>query len=125
MFKEIGFIQTVPLSQYLKEYRNLIPDLRSDALFVSKRCQSSLTARSIEKVMQKYVLKAKMGGKGYTPHKLRHTTGTMLAKDGEDLLVIKNILGHEPSDTTKIYTHLGQEDISAAIQRSSLGSLER
>ena len=66
-----------------------------------------------------------MAGKGYTPHKLRHTTGTMLAKDGEDLLVIQNILGHESTDTTKIYTHLGQEDISAAIRRSSLGSLER
>jgi len=111
------------IKRYLDEYRCLISNLETDALFVSKRYRGSLTARSVQKAMEKYVLSAKMGGKGYTPHKLRHTTGTTLAKDGADLLVIQSILGHENPATTEVYTHLGDEDVAKAVRESSLGQL--
>lgn len=111
------------IRRYLEEYRDLIPGLETDALFVSKRYRTGITARSVQKSMQKYVLQAELGGKGYSPHKLRHTTGTTLAKDGADLLVIQSILGHENPATTEIYTHLGSEDIANAISGSSLSQL--
>ena len=73
--------------------------------------------------MQKHVIAAGIGGMGYTPHKLRHTTATILAKDGVDLLTIQQILGHESPTTTQIYTHLGGEDLERAISQSSLTAL--
>lgn len=109
------------IRKYLEEYRDLLQGLETDALFVSKRYMDRITTRSVQKSMQKHTINAKLGGKGYTPHKLRHTTGTTLAKDGVDLLVIQQVLGHENPATTEIYTHLGQEDVAKAVRDSSLG----
>lgn len=113
------------IRRYLEEYRDLIPegDLLSPALFTSKRRRDRLTARGLEKTMRNYVLAAGLGGLGYTPHKLRHTMATMLAKDGVDLMVIQNVLGHADPGTTEIYTHLDSSDIRAAIQKSSVREL--
>lgn len=113
------------LKRYIEEYRNLVPEdmLDKNAFFVSKRRGKALTVRSIEKAMQKYVNTAGIGGMGYTPHKLRHTMATMLAKDGTDLLTIQQLLGHESSTTTQIYTHLGDEDLEKAVNQSSLKNL--
>lgn len=111
------------IQQYLEHYRNLIEELDTKALFVSRRYKKRLTGRSIEKAMQKYTLKANLGGKNYTPHKLRHTTASTLAKEGKDALIIKEVLGHEDIGTTQIYMHLDQTDIRNAIHTSSLQSL--
>ena len=111
------------LRRYIEEYRSLITGLETDALFVSRRYRTRLTTRSVEKAMQKHILEANLGGMGYTPHKLRHTTGTTLAQDGVDLLTIQSVLGHEHPGTTEIYTHLGNEDIARAVRGSSLSKL--
>lgn len=111
------------IQDYIEQYRNMILDLDTNALFISNRRKQRLTPRSVEKTMYKYTLMAKLGGKGFTPHKLRHTTGTMLAKDGTDLLVIQDVLGHSNTATTEIYTHLEKSDISKALSRSSLAAL--
>lgn len=111
------------LGRYITEYRELIPGLETEALFVSRRYMGRLTARSVQKAMQKHTLNAELGGKGYTPHKLRHTAATTLAKDGVDLLAIQQVLGHESPATTEIYTHLGNEDVAKAVKGSSLALL--
>lgn len=111
------------IQDYLEEYRSLIPDLDTDALFVSKRYKSRLTGRSIEKAMRQYTLKAKLGGKHYTPHKLRHTTASTLAKEGKDALIIKEVLGHEDISTSQLYMHLDKTDVQNAINTSSLRTL--
>jgi site-specific recombinase XerD len=111
------------IRRYLEEYRAAIPELDTDALFVSKRFKTRLTGRSIEKAMQKYAIKAKLGGKHYTPHKLRHTTASTLAKEGADSLIIKEILGHEDISTTQIYMHLDKTDVANAVNTSGLRKL--
>lgn len=111
------------IRRYIEEYRNLIPGLQTEALFVSKRQGRRLTTRSVERAMEKHVLEAKLGGMGYTPHKLRHSVGTTLARDGVDLLTIQNILGHEHPSTTEIYTHLTNADVARAVNSSSLAGL--
>ena len=73
--------------------------------------------------MQKHLIEARMGGSGYSPHKLRHTTATTLIKDGAELRVIQKLLGHESPATTAIYTHLDESDIAKAIDASSLSKL--
>lgn len=111
------------IQRYITEYRELITNLQTDALFVSRRRGNRLTTRSIEKTMQKHILEANLGGMGYTPHKLRHSVGTTLAQDGVDLLTIQNVLGHEHPSTTEIYTHLTNADVARAVNSSSLGAL--
>ncbi|MBS3886005.1 MAG: tyrosine-type recombinase/integrase, partial [Dethiobacter sp.] len=41
-------------------------------------------------------------GKGYSPHKLRHSYATLLLQNGADLISIKELLGHEDLNSTKV-----------------------
>lgn len=113
------------MQNYLTSYRRKVvsEETGQAPFFISKRTRNRLTTRSIERLMQKHVNAAGIGGMGYTPHKLRHTTATILAKDGCDLLAIQQLLGHESPTTTQIYTHLGNDDLERAVSKSSLMKL--
>lgn len=39
-------------------------------------------------------------------HTLRHTFGTHCLENGVDLRYIQNLIGHESSRTTEVYTHI-------------------
>lgn len=111
------------IQRYILEYRDLILGLDSPALFVSSKNKDRLTKRAVEKLMQKHTLNAELGGKGYTPHKLRHTTATTLARSGVGIMEIQEVLGHANPTTTRIYTHLGQDDVAKAVHGSMLKEL--
>lgn len=64
-----------------------------------------LTARSVQRSVEKYVKKAKLMVK-ITPHGLRHTFATDLLGNGADLRAIQELLGHKNVSTTQIYTHI-------------------
>jgi len=64
-----------------------------------------LTARSVQRSVEKYVKKAKLMIK-ITPHGLRHTFATDLLGNGADLRAIQELLGHKNVSTTQIYTHI-------------------
>lgn len=111
------------IKKYIEDYRSAITGLDTDILFVSKKKKTGLTCRAVEKNMEKYVLKAGLSNQGFTPHKLRHTTATVLSRAGVDLGTVQEILGHANANTTKIYTHLGGEDIARAVGTSRLSQL--
>jgi len=48
-----------------------------------------------------------------TPHVLRHTFGTRLAKLRVPLKNIKTLMGHRVSSTTERYMHLGEDDLAS------------
>ncbi|MCL5675729.1 MAG: tyrosine-type recombinase/integrase [Patescibacteria group bacterium] len=64
-----------------------------------------LTSRSVERILDKYVQKARIPVKA-TPHTLRHTFATDLLMSGADLRSVQEMLGHKNISTTQIYTHV-------------------
>lgn len=64
-----------------------------------------LTARSVQRILIKYVKKAKLPVKA-TPHTLRHSFATDLLMAGADLRSVQEMLGHKNIATTQIYTHI-------------------
>ena len=64
-----------------------------------------LTARSVQRLVEKYVKKARLPVK-ITPHGLRHSFATDLLTGGADLRAIQEMLGHKNISTTQIYTHI-------------------
>lgn len=64
-----------------------------------------LTPRSIERMVAKYVRKARLPVAA-TPHTLRHSFATDLLMNGADLRSVQEMLGHKNVATTQIYTHV-------------------
>ena len=64
-----------------------------------------LTSRSVQRLVEKYVKKARLPIK-ITPHGLRHSFATDLLHGGADLRAIQEMLGHKNVSTTQIYTHI-------------------
>ncbi len=64
-----------------------------------------LTSRSVQRMIDKYVKKARLPVKA-TPHVLRHSFATDLLFNGADLRSVQELLGHKNVATTQIYTHV-------------------
>lgn len=64
-----------------------------------------LTARSVERILEKYGKKARLPVKA-TPHTLRHSFATDLLMAGADIRSVQEMLGHANIGTTVIYTHV-------------------
>ena len=64
-----------------------------------------LTVRSIERIVKKYVRKARIPVDA-TVHTLRHTFATDLLTNGADIRSVQEMLGHKNIATTQIYTHI-------------------
>lgn len=69
-----------------------------------------LTARSIERIVKKYVRVAKIPVDA-TVHTLRHSFATDLLTNGADLRSVQEMLGHKNIATTQIYTHITNKQL--------------
>lgn len=112
------------LQVYLEE-RNKLSNLKDrNALFVSKRTGKRLTPRRVEQIVAQCLAQAGLSGKGYSPHKLRHTAATLMYRSGQaDMLALQEILGHANVSTTQIYTHISRSQLDQAVNASPLASI--
>jgi integrase/recombinase XerD len=72
----------------------------TEALFISQSRQR-LTVEGVRRLMEKYA--NGINGKHITPHKMRSSAATNLAKAGVDIQTIADILGHSSVTTTQRY----------------------
>lgn len=99
-----------------------VPEEHKEALFISSK-KRRISERAVERLVKKYVAKAGLDYEILTPHKLRHTSATLMYKYGKvDLRSIQNLLGHESISTTEIYTHIDEEDLREAVYANPLSS---
>lgn len=111
------------ISNYLIERQSkeakILPE-NKDALFISEK-HNRINKRSVERVVEKYILIAGLDSNKYTPHKLRHTAATLMYKYGNvDIRSLQKILGHENVSTTQIYTHVDDEKLREAVNSNPL-----
>lgn len=102
----------VPLSlkilEMLREYYNVYkPKIY---LFEGKTKGEPYDARSLQQVLKQALEKVNIT-KPATLHWLRHSYATHLLESGTDLRYIQELLGHNSSKTTEIYTHVSTKSI--------------
>ena len=94
-----------------------------DALFLSSRLQR-ISPKTVQHIVYEYLDKAGLGNRGFSAHKLRHTAATLMYQHGHvDVLVLKDILGHENLGTTEIYTHIVDEQLRKASEANPLAEV--
>ncbi len=80
-------------------------ELRKNANGAVDGKTSSLTRRSIERIVKYHAIKAGISKK-VTPHVIRHCFATDLLSNGADIRSVQMMLGHANIATTQIYTHV-------------------
>ncbi|HEY4440248.1 MAG TPA: tyrosine-type recombinase/integrase [Candidatus Elarobacter sp.] len=108
-----GKDRNVPLTRVaadaMRAYLGVRPRSPGDAFFIG-RGGARLSESALYKIVRTYMQIA--GLEGYaSPHTLRHSVATHLYENGADLLVIKEILGHESLATTQVYTKVAKRRV--------------
>jgi integrase len=65
------------------------------------------------------VLGAKANSEDFTFYDLRHTFGSWLIMEGEEIWTAKELMGHRHITMTDRYTHLSQKHLRTAMERLS------
>lgn len=92
------------LRDYYKSYK---PEIW---LFEGQKKGEQYTAESLQSVLKQALEKCNIT-KPVTLHWLRHSYATHLLESGTDLRYIQELLGHNSSKTTEIYTHVSTKSL--------------
>lgn len=101
--REVYF--NVRCSIWLKKYLEERQDDES-CLFVTQRNPKKRMSIDSLRYILKRISRRSGINKSIHPHQLRHSYATHLINNGAPLEVIQSLLGHEKSETTRIYAHL-------------------
>lgn len=92
-------------------------------LFVSQK-GTRLSRQRVAKIIKTINENSGLAKNALTPHKLRHTSATMMYKAGADIRSLQHILGHESVATTQIYTHIEDEALQKVVENNPFNHLQ-
>lgn len=107
----LGDYAIIAIKDYLDNYYYKLNKKNSTYLFLNSR-GDKISRQFIFKII-KLECQKKGIRKNVSPHTLRHTFATHLLKNGADLRIIQELLGHENLTTTQIYTHLSNDKLKS------------
>lgn len=106
--------QTLEIQRKHRKARKRI-DSDSPALFLNA-CGDRLSTQGITNVIAQ-LRKAAGIERHVTPHMLRHTVATLLLRNGADIRVVQEFLGHASIATTQRYTHITKEHMIGVLRK--------
>ncbi|MCI5938967.1 MAG: site-specific tyrosine recombinase XerD [Bacilli bacterium] len=106
----VGEIAIDSLNNYINNDRMKLMKKHTDILFLNGRDGGQITRQGFFLIIKEKV-KACGINKEISPHKLRHSFASHLLKNGVDLRLIQELLGHENISTTERYTHIQNDDL--------------
>lgn len=115
------------LEKYIKQ-RNRdkkIINLNNEPLFLNKNGRR-IGIDGVEDICNKAFELIGLGNCGYTTHTLRHTAASMIyIYVSQDILLLKELLGHESITSTQIYTHIYNKQVKEAVDKNPLNNFEK
>lgn len=103
------------IKHFIENYRNKIDGyLTTDKIFVNlrrERVYLSLKEHAIRVGIEKHVY----------PHIFRHSVASYMLKNGADIRIVQEILGHSNISTTQIYTHVEKSALKKAYNTLDFG----
>lgn len=126
--ERIVYLNDACISAY-KEYMKVRPSegikpKDTYALFLSQQKQR-ISPKTVQHIVNTLFEKVGLGGQGLSTHKLRHTAATLLYQHSNtDVMLLKELLGHESLATTEIYTHVVNEQLKNAVDSNPLNSIK-
>lgn len=79
-----------------------------------------ITDQSVQFILNERRLEAGIE-KSFSPHDLRRTFASEMLSNGEDLITVKDAMGHSSIGTTERYDHRGVERLQRASKRLKIG----
>jgi len=84
-------------------------------LFNGLKSGKPFSMRSIQRLVQKALIRLSLDNKNYSVHTIRHSFATHLVDHGTDLHTVKELLGHTSLKTTMRYMHLSVTRIQNVV----------
>jgi integrase/recombinase XerD len=115
--ERLAFIVDKEVLKFQQEYLKIRTEFESSdkALFLNvfgKR----LSTQGIANIVAQLCNQAGIS-RHVTPHMLRHTVATLLLRNGVDIRVIQEFLGHSSIATTQRYTHVAKEHMINILRK--------
>lgn len=113
------------IENYLAERVNITHISQKDekALFISRN-GNRISTSTVKWLVKKYCMFAGLDSR-ISVHKLRHTSATLMYKNGVDVKAVQEVLGHEHLNTTEIYTHADSDTLRTAARANPLSSYKK
>ncbi|WP_341302872.1 tyrosine recombinase XerC [Lysinibacillus sp. FSL H8-0500] len=112
------------LADYENSGKTTYKEEGEEPLFVSQK-GTRLTRQTVARIVKRINQQSGLQKERLTPHKLRHTSATMMYKAGADIRSLQHILGHSSVATTQIYTHIEDEQLQQVLDNNPFNTVHK
>ena len=105
----------------IEDSREYFKTVKSQNLFVNIKNANTLTVRCLQKMLSRMARRYNIRKEVMHPHSFRHFFAKEFLRNGGDLTLLSDLLGHENVGTTSIYTRSSTEEMAAELSRLTTG----